>query len=213
MWTHCAHAWLETLFIYLLWNRLQWGLCFLACLRHAEIFHNLSWFMVWKCFFQWDSETANVLEGCHVISQCKWSHLLLPKLSVFFLFFFFLSKASVLCCVTGQSLQGQGGHWVLTSVFIRGLEVLSDQTSSSFFSKNYLSVSDKQLHQKTGLSSVNTELPDIFHQGDSAVNNTHPLEDAISVLKCDLIHEIVFQWAHFWPWNTFRWCISLHCWR
>lgn len=122
MWTHCAHAWLQPLFIYLIWNGLQWGLCFLACLLQADIFHNLSWFMVWKRFFQWDSETA-----CFGRMSCNYPVQMKPSSPAKALFFF----CSVLCSVTGQSLQGRGGHRVLTSVFIRGLEVLSDQTFSS----------------------------------------------------------------------------------
>lgn len=67
-------------------GELQWGLCFLACLLRADIFHNLSWLMVWKHFFQWDGETANVLEGCHGAARREWSSLLRPNI---FLFFFF----------------------------------------------------------------------------------------------------------------------------
>lgn len=80
----------------------------------------------------------------------------------------------LLCCVTGQSLQGQAGHCVLTSVFIRGLEVLSTQTSSFFLlplllpclflSKTICPFSDKQPHQRLGLRSVNTRLLDMIHQ-------------------------------------------------
>lgn len=75
---------------------------------------------------------------------------LLPP-SFFSTLFSFSQTRPLLCCVTGQSLQGQAGHCVLTSVFIRGLEVLSTQTSSSFYSpplppslppsiQNYLSI-------------------------------------------------------------------------
>lgn len=187
---YCISAWCghivhmrgqsETLFVYLA-RELQWGLCFPACLLAS--FHNLSWFMVWKRFFQRDSETAYVLDGCHVIIQSKWSRPILPKLSFF--------SCRPLCYVVS---------WV--KVYRVRVDTVSSHPSSlevwkysvtrppppppplSF--QNYLSISDKQLHQKTGLSSVNTELPDMIHQSD-AVCSKHSKMLSLWWMK-DLIH-------------------------
>lgn len=128
-------------------------------------------------------KSAGPSGGCN----CKWRNDVraneavssardsLPSPPSFFstLFSFSLARP-LLCCVTGQSLQGQAGHCVLTSVFIRGLEVLSAQTSSFFLlpfllpclflSKTICPFSDKQPHQRPGLSSVNTGLLDMIHQ-------------------------------------------------
>ena len=59
--------------------------------------------------------------------------------------------------------------------------------------QNYLSICDKQLHQKMGLSSVNTELADMIHQWDSAVNNTYSEMLSLLVQK-KWIHEIMGSW-------------------
>lgn len=162
----------------------QWDLCFHACLLRADIFHNLSWFMVWKRFFQWDSETANVLELCHVVTQRKWSRLLLPKRSLS-LFLVFVARS--LCYAVSQvkvyrvMVDTVSSHPSSLEVWKYSVTRPPPPPPLSF--QNYLSISDKQLHQKTGLSSVNTELPDMIHQWDSAVNNTYSLQDTISVVK------------------------------
>ncbi len=159
-------------------RELQWGLCFLACLLQADIFHNLSWFMVWKHFFQWDSETANALEGCHVITQCKLSRLLLPKLSLSFFFFiarplcYAVSQVKV-CRVRVDTVSSHPSSLEVWKYSLTRPPPPPPPPPLSFH--NYLSISDKQLHQKTELSSVNTELPDMIHQWEALCSEQHLL--------------------------------------
>lgn len=184
--SHCAHAWLDTLFIYLVWNgpgNYNGSFVFLLVYYKLIFSNNLSWFMVWKHFFLWDSETKNVLERCHVITHCKLSHLLLPKLLFFSFCFFFVGP---LCYAVSQvkvcrvRVDTVSSH--PSSLEVWKYSVTRPPPSPPFSFQNYLSISDKQLHQKTGLSSVNTELPDTIHQWD-ALCSKYSLQDATSVVK------------------------------
>lgn len=155
-----------------------------ACLLQADIFHKLRQFMVQNTF------SSGIVKECHVITLGFLSFFPLsfsavqmkpssppakarfqpgPMLS-YVVSQVRVNRVGVGCCVPPSSLcthihlhqtSGSTQRPVLLLLIL------------SFF-QNYLSISDKQLHQQKGLRSVNTKLHDVIHRGDT-LSSKHPL--------------------------------------
>ena len=172
------------------WTGSGWGLATMSplfsCLFTASWYFPQFELVYGAKSFQWDGETADCAgRGCRVITRCKWSCTLLPELSPS------LSYRPVRCAVSQVrvdrvSVDTVSSHPSSLEVWKYSvtrppppppLPPLPPPPPLSF--QNYLSISDKQLHQRRGLRSVNTELPDMIHQWD-AVNNTGSLQPSPS---------------------------------
>lgn len=130
--------------------------------------------MVWKHSFQWDSESANVLEGYHVIYPLQMK--LSSPAKTLFLACYAVSQVKVY----RVRVDTVSSHPSSLEVWKYSVTRPPPPTPPPLSFQNYPSIPDKQLHKKRGLRSVNTELLDMIHQWDFAVNNSRPLKDAIS---------------------------------
>lgn len=133
-------------------------------------------------------------------------------------FFFFFFKATYPPCVWlchRSKLTGLGQTACpcirLHSLKVWKYSVIGPPSPPPLPFTNYLSVSDKQPHQKRGFSHVNTEL---IHQWDALSSKQHPL-----ALRCylscgkrlnsqDKLHGFPIASCWFWAFNTCRWCLT-----
>lgn len=174
--------------------------------------------MVQKLFFQWDSETANVLEERHEITLCKWSRFLLPRA------LFQLDLCAMLC----HRSKFMGSGWTLrptqqpVSSHPSSLEVWKYSVTApppvlllllfkiirSFLINSYI--------RREGLA-VSTQkcMTWSTREMHSAVNNIHSFKDTASAetLRWNSLNEsyglsLLFVISSFLPGSLFRCCIA-----